>query len=232
MIITKKEREEVLSKIEKLMPHTKMGKNGAVNVNEMAIANKLIKKLMDKYDITINEIKVTSDKSTLVTKFESRMWSTKSINPWLWELTISVADFYDCRVVKSGKKLMFIGFELDAQVSSKMFDYLYMQINRASYIDSPSSSIIDKRQRNDFCVGAMTALRSRLRDIKNERNSKVIENALILVKKDVIESESYKMFPNLKSFKNKVEYHASESYVNGVKFGKTMNLEESKLIQK
>lgn len=232
MIITKKEREEVLSKIEKLIAHTKVGTNGAVNVNEMATANKIIKELMDKYDITINEIKVTSDKSTLIAKFESRLWNTKSIKPWLWELSISVANFYDCHIVKSGNKLMFIGFEMDAEVSAKMFDYLYIQINKASYMDSSSSSLTDKNRRIDFCVGAMVSLRSRLHEIKNERNSKVTENALVIVKKDVIKNEKYKMFPDLKTVKNNVKHYASESYVNGVKFGRTMKLEESKLIQK
>jgi hypothetical protein len=64
-MITNEERVEVLSKIEKIMAHTKT-ESGAVNVNEMAIANRLVKELMDKYEISIDEIKATSDKSTLI----------------------------------------------------------------------------------------------------------------------------------------------------------------------
>lgn len=224
MIITKKERDEVLNKIEKLMPHTKMGSSGAVNVNEMAIANKLIKELMDKYEININEIKNTSDKSTLVSKFESRLWNSKSINPYLWELAISIADFYDCRIVHSGKKLLFIGFEMDAQVSVKMYDYIDIQINKASYIEARSSSLIDKNKRKDFCVGALNSLRSRLRIIKNERISQVTENSLVIVKKDIVKREEDKMFPRLRTVNNKLEYTVSKSFVNGVEFGKKMNI--------
>ena len=52
-MITNEERIEVLSKIEKILAHTQT-ESGAVNVNEMAIANKLVKELMDKYEISIN----------------------------------------------------------------------------------------------------------------------------------------------------------------------------------
>ena len=187
---------------------------------------------MDEYDINISEIKETSEKSTLVKKFESKWWNTKSIKPWLWELSISVANFYDCKIVHSGKILYFIGFEMDAEVAVKMFDYLYIQINGASYKESPLSSSLHKERRNDFCVGAMSALRSRLRDIKNERNKQESQNALVIVKKDVIENEETKMFPKLNTVKNTIKFHRSDSYLNGVKFGKTVNLYEPKLVTK
>jgi hypothetical protein len=70
--MTNEERIEVLIKIEKIMAHIQT-ESGAVNVNEMAIANKLVKELMDKYEISIDEIKATSDKSELIKNIESEL---------------------------------------------------------------------------------------------------------------------------------------------------------------
>jgi len=85
-MITNEERIEVLSKIEKIMAHTQT-ESGAVNVNEMAIANRLVKELIDKYEISIDEIKATSDKSTLVKNIESELIDQKGIRHWVMSLS-------------------------------------------------------------------------------------------------------------------------------------------------
>lgn len=232
-MITKKEREEVLTKIEKLMAHTKIGTNGAVNINEMATANKLIKELMDKYEISIDEIKATSDKSTLVNKIEGTLFSGQTIE-WASRLSSVVSRFYDCRVITSGKeKLFFIGFEMDAKVSLKMYDYLFIQINKGSYEATKTSSSVDKKLRRlDFCVGAVHSLSDRLKEIKNEREKQEIQNALVVVKKGVVDEQVNNMFPRLKYSNNNIKYNISKDYMNGVQFGKTVSIHKSELITK
>ena len=94
-MITNEERIDVLSRIEKIMAHTQT-ESGAVNVNEMAIANRLVKELMDKYEISIDEIRATSDKSTLVKNIESELIDQKGIRHWVMSLSSIVASFYEC----------------------------------------------------------------------------------------------------------------------------------------
>jgi len=232
-MITKEEREEVLTKIEKLMSHTKTGTNGAVNVNEMAVANKIVKELMDKYDISIDEIKTTSDKSTLVKGFDSHQCTNKVVEKWILSLSSSVASFYDCRIIQSTKKLSFVGFETDANVATKMFDYLYIQIRVGSYKATKEKSFVDKKiRRRDFCVGAMSSLRIRLEEMRNERKSQEVKNALIIVKKDVVDNQINVMYPRLKYSTTRIKYTLSNDYSNGVQFGKTMSIHKSELLTK
>ncbi len=210
MIITNKEKEEVLIKIEKLMAHTKIGTNGAVNINEMAVANKLIKELMDKYSITIDEIKNTSDKSTLVNKVVGSIFKGQS-EQWAWRLSSIVSEFYDCRCIRVREKLYFIGFDIDAKVSLKMYSHLFIQINKASYDATKTPSLMDKKLRRlDFCMGAIQSLDERLREIKNEREKQETTNALVIVKKDVVDNQTDKLFPILKNSKNTIKYHITE----------------------
>ncbi len=223
----------MLIKIEKLMAHTKIGTNGAVNVNEMSVANKLIKELMDKYDISIDEIKNTSDKSTLVNKIEGTVFSGQTIE-WASRLSSVVSRFYDCRVITSGKeKLFFIGFEMDAKVSLKMYNHLFTQINKGSYEATKTPSSLDKKiRRKDFCIGAVHSLSSRLREIKNEREKQEAKNALVVVKKGVVDNEVNKMFPRLTYSNSNMKYNMSNDYMNGVVFGKKVQLHKSEEISK
>lgn len=230
-MITKEEKAEVLIKIEKLMAHTKV-ETGAVNVNEMAIANKLIKELMDKYDIKVDEIKATSDKSVLVNKFESLQFTNKTVKGWEWDLSGMVASFYDCRLIRSNFKMLFIGFEMDAIVARKMFDYLYIEIYVASYNATKEPSIRDRKDRKmDFCVGVIHSLSSRLREIKAERKKNDSINALVVVKDSVVNDQIATMFPRLKNVNTRTKYRITNDYHNGREYGKTMNLSKPELIK-
>ncbi len=226
-MITNEERIEVLSKIEKIMAHTQT-ESGAVNVNEMAIANKLVKELMDKYEISINEIKATSDKSTLIIKIESEMIDQKGVRHWVISLSSIVASFYECRVIRVGTKLFFVGFEMDAKVASKMFDHLYLQIHTGAIEATEIPTRISRKTRViDFCVGAIGALSNRLDEIKEERKYQESKNALVIVKEDIVVEQMKKMYPRSVSYKNKTTFHRSEDYNNGVKFGQKMEIHKS-----
>ena len=226
-MITNEERIEVLSKIEKIMAHTQT-ESGAVNVNEMAIANRLVKELMDKYEISIDEIKATSDKSTLIKNIESEMIDQKGIRHWVMSLSSIVASFYDCRIMRTGTKVFFVGFEMDAKVASKMFDHLYSQIHSGAIKATEIPTRISRKTRViDFCVGAIGALSNRLDEIKEERKYQESKNALVIVKEDIVVEQMNKMYPGSVSINNKTTYHPSEDYNNGVQFGQKMEIHRS-----
>jgi len=226
-MITNEERIEVLSKIEKIMAHTQTD-SGAVNVNEMAIANKLVKELMDKYEISIDEIKATSDKSTLIINIESETIDQKGIRHWVMSLSSIVASFYECRVMRTGTKIFFVGFEMDAKVASRMFDHLYLQIYNGAIKATEIPTRISRKTRViDFCVGAIGALNNRLEQIREERKYQESKNALVIVKKDIVAEQMNKIYPGSVSIKNKTTYHESEDFINGVQFGHKMEIHKS-----
>ena len=226
-MITNEERIEVLTKIEKIMAHTQT-ESGAVNVNEMAIANKLVKELMDKYEISIDEIKATSDKSELIKNFESELIDQKGVRHWVMSLSSIIASFYDCRVMKTSTKIFFVGFEMDAKVASKMFDHLYSQIHSGAIKATENPTPISRKTRViDFSVGAIGALSKRLDEIIGERKYQESKNALVIVKNDLVEKQMDKMYPGSVSKTHKTTYHPSEDYRNGVQFGQKMEIHKS-----
>jgi hypothetical protein len=63
-------------------------------------------------------------------------------------LSSIVASFYECRIMRAGTKVFFVGFEMDAKVASKMFDNLYSQIHngaiKATEIDQRGKKVSGK----------------------------------------------------------------------------------------
>ncbi len=215
------------------MAHTK-SENGAVNTNEMAVANKLVKQLMEENDITISEIENTTDKSSLIIKEEMIVGGLKGSGGWITHLSTAVASFYDCEVVISNnEKLVFVGFEIDAKVTLKMIDFIRQQlIIGFNKIDKNQLSLLPKAERRtSFCIGAVSVIRSRLRDLKAESKAKESVNALVVVKDKVVKDEFSKMFPNL-TYGRAIKYKVSSDYVNGREFGKTVNLNNSERLQR
>jgi hypothetical protein len=79
----------------------------------------------------------------------------------------------------------------------------------------------------DFCVGAIGALSNRLDEIMKERKYQESKNALVIVKKDIVEKQMNKMYPGSSSMKHKTTYHPSEDYRNGIQFGQKMEIHKS-----
>jgi len=130
--------------------------------------------------------------------------------------------------MRAGTKLFFVGFEMDAKVASKMFDHLYSQIHTGAIKATEIPTQISRKTRViDFCVGAIGALRNRLEEIKEERKYQETKTALVIVKKDIVEEQMNKMYPKSVSYNNKITYHPSEDYNNGVKFGQKMEIHKS-----
>ncbi len=214
------------------MAHTKT-ENGAVNTNEMAVANKLVKQLMEENDITIKEIEMTTDKSSLVIKDEMVVGGLKGSGGWITHLATAVASFYDCEVViHANKKLVFVGFEIDVKVTLRMIDFIRQQlIIGFDKIEKTQVSPLPKAdRRTSFCIGAVSVIRSRLIELKAESKAKESVNALVVVKDKVVKDEFGKMFPNL-TYGRGIKYKVSSDYVNGREFGKTVNLNNSERLQ-
>lgn len=210
MILTGEERKKVLERMEKLMAHNG---EGAVNVNEIATASKKIKELIDEYGVSIEEIKGLKKTDNLVMRVDVETYHT---NPkrWMGSLAVHLSDFYDCRCIQLKSKFCFIGFDLDVQATTEMFNRLYPLISRVSRMSSVNL--------NDFSFGVVISLGRRLKQIKLDRTETNI-TALVIVKKDSVDEEVGKLFPRLTT-KSGVKLFLTEDYKKGLEYGKTIEL--------
>lgn len=210
MIVKDEERQKILNKMEKLLAHTG---DGAVNVNEIAIANKLLKKLADDYGVSIEEIKNINDKETLIKRIE--VTAHRNPRKWAGSLSVILADFYECRCIKIKNKFCFIGFDLDCQFASEVFSRLYTQIGHVSRMNAIDS--------NNFSFGVVIALHSRLEEIRQNRMAMSGINALVIVKKDAVSDQVKKMFPRL-NHGSRAKYRKSGDFYRGIEYGKTIEI--------
>ncbi len=214
VMLNKEERAKVLDKLAKLLAHTG---DGAVNVNEMEIANRKIKELTDEYGISLDELNSIDDKEKLIEMIDVNLHNN---NPKMWarSLAKSIADFYECRIVRSKGIFHFIGFNLDAEVAAEIFDRLYYLISGVARIQASNV--------NDFCFGVVISLRQRLEEITRARERESVRNALVVVKKDAVDERTKKIFPNLVTSKGG-KYHKSGDFCRGIQYGKTVEIFKS-----
>jgi hypothetical protein len=205
------ERQAILDRIEKLFAHTGVG---AVNINEMTVANKLMKELMEKYDVSIDEINRTKDKSKMVGEYNFTFFGKR--RQWIKLLANMLAKFYECNCIMTKEGFQFIGFKNDAQISREMFDKLYRLIWKGSTRE------FGTKLRNDFCNGAVTGLHFKLNEISNAK----IQTGLVLVKKKTVEDYVNQKYSRLTHEKTKT-VRRSDAYYEGVTYGRTMDINSS-----
>lgn len=216
VMLNKEERGKVLEKLAKLFAHTG---DGAVNVNEMEIANRKIKELTDEYGISLEEIRAANgeDKEKLIEMVDVNLYND---NPAMWSRTMAViiSEFYECKAVRSKGIIHFIGFSLDAEVASEVFNRLYYIIWATARMQAS--------HKNDFCYGVVIALRERLEDIRIAREKVSNVTALVVVKKEMVVKEVTKIFPKLIQG-NSGKYRKSEDFYKGVAYGKRVEIFKS-----
>lgn len=214
VMLNKEERAKVLDKLAKLLAHTGVG---AVNINEIEIANRKIKELTDEYGISLDELNSVDDKEKLIEMIDVNLYNN---NPRMWARSLAkgIAVFYECRIVRSKGIFHFIGFNLDAEVAAEVFDKLYYLISGVARMQALNI--------NDFCFGAVISLKERLEEITRERERESIRNALVVVKKDAVDERTKKIFPNLITSKGG-KYHMSADFYKGLQYGRTVEIFKS-----
>jgi len=227
MTLSEEDRKMVLTKLEKLMSHTS---DGGVNINEIAVANKKMKELMDKYGISLSEIKnsVAPEKLVFETSFQVTAFRPRL---WVGYLQSNIGDFYECKCIMSRKRstgcvCCFIGFDLDANIAKNMFEKLYTQIHQAGLKATEIPNEIRRQTRvNDFCMGCVTTIMSRLDEIKAEKEFQQTREALVVVKKEVIDKTVKDLYPNLReSSGSQATFGHSDDYYSGREYGKSIEI--------
>ncbi len=191
VMLNKEERVKVLDKLAKLLAHVG---DGAVNVNEMEIANQKIKELTDRYGISLDELNSVDDTDKLIEMIDVNLHNNI---PRMWTRSLAkiIGDFYECRCIRSKGIFHFIGFNLDAEVACEVFDKLYYMISGVAKARASNT--------NDFSFGVVITLRQRLEEITAVREKVNVGNALVVVKKGAVDEKTKKNISNFDNFKRR-----------------------------
>jgi len=210
-------KEAIMERLQKLIA---MQGEGAVNANEMATANKLMKKLMQKYDIEMHQLEKIKSKQSNVSQ-ENYDTGYKCPRIWVKLLASTLANFYDCKVIRGRGIFYFMGFDIDRKVCVQIFDYLYWAIYHAGENESNSS------EANDFRNGAVYGLSKRLNLMKEELKKEMVNesSALIVLKESEIAAFSADIHKHVQS-EGVSSGNLTEGFFNGMKYGKQVSLNQ------
>ena len=212
-----------LNKIQKLL---KMA-GDVSSPNEALLAAKRARTLMDKHQITKEDIESVTGDQFLQSEADIRTYNRKK---WLVNLWVSASDINDCVAVISSApdvRYKFQGFKLDAVVAKLTMDYFVDACNSACE-QSLSRSTSEK---NFFKLGFSEAIMRKARAIKLERErNKEFTNStgtsLVIVKKKLIEQH----FGELELMKSHKIRNPSSSeiiaYRDGIETGERLSMDK------
>lgn len=221
----KDDLEKIKTRIKKLLAMA-----DSTSPNEAAIAAKRAASLMDKYqlekaDIIKHKLKEGDDIiGEAIIDLEYKRWPQ-----WLQSLSIYVADAFDCQVKfivsDGGKYIRVEGYELDVRMCQWVYGYLYQELDRLAnnYVSAHAKQTLTHYAtlRTSFLSGAAFEVKTRLIEMKREREQSEVGQSLVVVKKDAIN----KKFGESNYGSSYRRTHMdSNAYVSGMVAGRNVNL--------
>jgi len=214
--------QKIIDKVQKLLNMA----NDASSPNEAMIAAKKARSLMDKHQLSIEDIE-----SSIGVQFkQTECTLNKTIREkWVMQLCASVGKLNDCVacVIFDGEKVlyMFQGFKADAIVSKLTMDYLMAICNNTA----KNSNLKGRSEHNMFKRGFSDSIKNKCISIIEERKKSMVTETgtnLIPLKLEMV----VKHFGELKAFKvakDKSSHSRTEldAYQHGVETGNNTNLD-------
>ena len=167
--------KKIIARIQALLA---MG-NDTSSEFEAAIAIKRARVLMDKHQISANDMKQME-----AGDLDSSHYTSKSFEQVLWisSLAVSVAMMNDCVVVAGKRKsikeeffYVFNGFKEDIALCGIMLSYLIDICNNLYLRDKDKLSIESNGRKNQYLVGVAIGLRKRVEIMIEQRNKTMSE---------------------------------------------------------
>lgn len=220
--LIKEERLKLLDKLQKLF---NMATQNA-SPNEAEIANRILRQMMDEYNITIDEITEIKDGNDVVARDKIDM-SELSKDYWPMSLAANIASFYDCKIVthRKTKSFSIIGFDLDRKVTTKMWKWIFYNIQISIY-KKVAEGELNMWTGKDYGMGATIEIGKRLTKLKEEMTPKVVQTstALMVLKQSEIKKFLETEFPHLGH--SNINIRMGEAYYQGSEYGRNVSLFE------
>lgn len=198
------ETKKVIEKVRKLYA---MANHATANEHEAANASKMAEALLRKHNLSISDITPAEAKSDVRESImNAYKWTPSRAPMWAQALAVTIADTHDTFVVwrvaaqtdshvkRSQMHLTFVGAELDVEISSQTFDYLFRTIQRLceehfehAYIPPTKG----KTFKNSYREGMVARFVGRFKEIQAEKAAEFAALAktgtsLMVIKKDAI----------------------------------------------
>lgn len=217
------ELEKAIDKIQKLLAMA----NDTSSPNEALLAANRARKLMDKYQLSQEDIE-----SKIGSQFLETGISSNKTRIFLWEkyLASAAGSMNDCRsVIRRGRNqvsFLFQGFKPDAIVAKMTMDYL----TKAAQRTKKELGVKGLSESNLFMQGFSGEVLNRANEIKREREKQFVSNTgteLVLLKM----TEIQKHFGELNSCRNHkprapLSRSEREAYSQGLQAGESISLDK------
>lgn len=183
-----RDKSGIIEKIKKLMRLAKSS-----NEHEAALAAARAQELLSKYNL--DETELTEQEIPKEAGVASVNNVVKKPAAWVYLLASAVAGAFDCKYFHSpySGQVSFVGVDLDHEVASYTFGYLYRSINRLagefmgkSY-QRRLTSKYKKKARISYCLGCTSVISEQLG--RQKLRTPITTTALIPLKEALIEAK-------------------------------------------
>ena len=189
-------KDKVINRIKKLLAMA----GDVSSPNEAAIAASRARKLMDEYQISLDDLQ-ESDGFGVTSTNKSYTYRPK----WMSILAPAVAKFNDTQALGAEGRIVFRGFETDVFLSLSMYEYLVKTITRLckEYMRECGYSHYHASVGDPFKYNAAKAVCEKIRELIKERKTVQTSTGkdLVIIKKDLVEQK----FGAVKYVKSKKE---------------------------
>ena len=213
-----KNREAIIEKIKKLLRLAKSS-----NEHEAALAAARAQELLAKYNLDESEF---SDRELPKEAAVSYTDTVKKPATWVYLLASSVAGAFDCSYFfHPYGRMCFVGVDLDHEIASYTFCYLYRTIGRlaAKFMGKSQQQRLTvkgkKKVRRSYCLGAASVVSRKLKD-QHERTP-ITTTALVPIKEALVKAKCEEI--GIKTETAKRENLSDRAYWNGVHDGKSID---------
>ena len=232
------EREQVLKKIRKLLELANPDKQSADTLGEVEAAMKAARRLMDKYDIEENDIRLDEPEAAAGSVVEQEAQQRKGrVEVFDRDLACAVAELCEIGVYvatsRHRQRLIFYGFPRDVEVAKALHKQLRMTARTMARLVLQRTSW--SREHTDYCLGFANAVYLRAArakaDVREETNNEQT-TALALLKASSIEQYAKE---NLSLEKIRSRRHLrdlnDEAYQAGQRDGNNVSLSTNGIAQ-
>lgn len=119
--LSKEEQAQILEKIRKLLALSE-----SPNEHEAALAAARARALLDKYDLSMDEVDIKAEEVLLHTVSTG----TRKPYPWMGHLAADVGYAFNCRVFRAMGSMIFCGIVSDTKVAEYVYVYLLRTVRR------------------------------------------------------------------------------------------------------
>lgn len=204
-------REKLLTRIKNLLDMA----NDASSANEAMIAARRARALMDKHQISKDDITTATNNTFDAEKASSSYTSTPS---WVRLIAASVAHMNECQSVITTKYrrvfFEFRGFKSDAIIAKYMHDYL---INTCIRLEN-KSGIKGRSNRNYYRLGFADEINRRVNEITAERENikSKAGTGLIILKRQLVDAH-FEELPSARKPKSRAPSNSErEHFIKGI----------------